>query len=129
MKQYTTPEGKKHGLISTLPNSSKTINVDAKIKEEYERKRKEDGKIKKAQYLHKNGSGNYLVKPYCRYAGEPLQMYLFLHGHEYEVPFGLIEEVNNVKEVERSEILDRDGIPTIKDRTPDKTHRFVPTGF
>jgi len=132
MKKYVTENGREHGLINSLQNSSED-NDFKHFSPEHKAKmvalKKEEGKIKKVTYLHKDGVGNFLAKPYCHFAGEPLQQYLFLHGYEYEVPLGLINEVNAIKPIVRSDVLDANGMPTINDKKSDPLHRFVSMSF
>lgn len=58
-------------------------------------------------------------------------MWRFLHDHDYEVPYGMVKEINeeSLGLAKRSEILDVNGIPTKKDGAAEKIHRFYPVGF
>lgn len=90
----------------------------------------------KAEYINKTGSHERLIKPYCRYAGEPIQIWNFIPGRTYEVPMGLIKEVNQASMPKRSGLLEvdgekvtRDGSPLDKDMEGSWIHKFIPVSF
>jgi len=128
------PTGLQHGLINTVGNSVPDNGfkyVEEKHKSSMEKKRKDDEKIVKAQYLHKDGGNERLERPYMMWAGQPITMWRFFHGETYEVPKGLVDDVNNPNKVQkkRSGLLDSKGVPTEVDSTGEMLHRFVPVGF
>lgn len=136
--KMVTAGGEEHGLINTLSNHvpEKGENgINPKIKSAYEKKRKDDGKIVKARYIAKN-SAERLDKPYCRYAGDPIDVYHLIPGYVYDLPMGFIEEINEMQMPERSglvsldgENVTSDGSPLSKDRMADRAHQLVPVSF
>ena len=137
----STASGELHGLINTLTNS--VPNDDFKHfkpehKKELENMKKEDSKVVKAEYMNSRGRHERLTKPYCRYAGDPIQIWHFIPGITYDVPLGLVKEVNDSskKIPRRSGLVSIDGEPMRKDESPlDKDevgewlHKFVASGF
>ncbi len=126
--------GEQHGLINSVANSVKAEdgfkNMKPELKAQCEKQKKEDSKIIKARYINKRGDNERLTKPYCKYAGDPIQTWHFIPGKEYDVPKGLVEEVNSSKGLpRRSEVLDAKGVPTVKDGAPELIHQFVPVSF
>lgn len=136
-----TQSGEAHGLINILTNSvpfDDFKSMKPEHKKEVERQKKEDSKIVKAEYMNSRGRHERLVKPYCKYAGDPIQIWSFIPGKTYEVPLGLVNEVNDKSKImkKRSGLLTVDGSPVTKDESPlDKDeegewlHRFVAAGF
>lgn len=136
-----TASGELHGLINTLTNSvapDDFKNFKPEHKKELEKQRKEDARIVKAEYLNSRGRHERLTKPYCKYAGDPLQVWHFIPGHSYDVPMGLVNEVNDktkvmkrrsgLQEVDGKTIL-QNGAPIEKDEDGEWLHRFVAAGF
>lgn len=142
-KQLTlsTAGGELHGLINTLTNSvpfDEFKHFKPEHKKEMERRKKEDAKLVKAEYMNSRGVHERLTKAYCRYAGDPLQIWHFIPGKTYEVPLGLVNEVNDKSKQlpRRSGLVSIDGESIRKDEAPlDKDedgtwlHRFVAVGF
>lgn len=143
MTQLTlvTASGEMHGLINTLTNS---VNFDdfknfkPEHKKELEAKKKEDSRLVKAEYMNSRGRHERLTKPYCRYSGDPIQIWHFIPGKIYEVPLGLVNEVNdkNKRLPKRSGLVSIDGEPIKRDESPldrdeegDWLHRFSAVGF
>ena len=144
MKQQltlATASGEMHGLINTLTNSvpfDDFKHMKPENKKEMERQKKEDARLVKAEYLNSRGRHERLTKPYCKYAGDPIQIWHFIPGKTYEVPLGLIKEVNDAGKhlPKRSGLVSVDGEPVRKDESPlDKDeagewlHKFVAAGF
>jgi hypothetical protein len=136
-----TASGELHGRINILTNSVPDDgfkNFKPEHKKELEALRKEDSKIVKAEYMNSRGRHERLTKPYCRYAGDPIQIWHFIPGKVYEVPLGLVKEVNDDTKFlpKRSGLVSVDGEPIRKDEAPldrdeqgDWLHRFVAVGF
>ncbi len=135
-----TAAGEEHGLINTLTNNVqfddfKTMSPANKAK--IEKEKKEDSRIVKVEYMNSRGRHERLTKPYCRYAGDPIQIWHFIPGRSYDVPLGLVKEVNGGgKMKKRTGLLSIDGEPVKKDETPlekdedgEFLHRFVASGF
>lgn len=136
-----TASGEMHGLINTLTNSCENNDfkhMQPRVKVELEKKKKEDGRLVKVEYLNARGRHERLTKPYCRYAGDPIQIWHFIPGKVYEVPMGLVNEVNDsTKHIKkRSGLISIDGQAIRKDESPlDKDedgewlHKMVAVGF
>lgn len=126
----TTESGLQHGLINSLPNSVPDDGFKKfaeKDRPKFEKQRKKDEEIVKVQYLNKDGKNERLERPYCKWAGQPITMWRFLHGHHYEVPRGLVEDVNdpNKRTRKRSGLVDAKGKVLESDEYDDPIHRFV----
>ena len=136
-----TAGGELHGLINTLTNSvpfDDFKNMKPEHKKELEKQKKEDAKIVKAEYMNSRGRHERLTKPYCRYAGDPIQIWHFIPGITYDVPLGLVNEVNDKSKMlpRRSGLVSIDGNSINKDESPlsqdqegEWLHRFVASGF
>jgi len=136
-----TASGEQHGLINTLTNSVSNDdfkNFKPEHKKELERQKKEDSKLVKAEYLNSRGRHERLTKAYCRYAGDPIQIWHFIPGKTYEVPLGLVKEVNDKSKIlpKRSGLVSIDGNSISKDESPlakdedgEWLHKFVSNGF
>ncbi len=137
----STASGEQHGLINTLSNMvpfDEFKNMKPEHKKEMERQKKEDSKLVKAEYMNARGKHERLTKPYCKYSGDPIQIWHFIPGKTYEVPMGLINEVNDsTKRLPRrsglvsidGEALRKDEAPLDKDEEGEWLHRFVASGF
>ncbi len=128
-----TATGEQHGLINTLANSvpfDDFKHMDATTKAKAEKLKKEESKIIKARYLNSRGRNERLTKPYCRWSGQPIQIWHFIPGKEYDVPQGLVNEVNAQKIIIREGKCDENGDnPTRKDEVDEPLHQFVPVNF
>jgi len=134
-----TAGGEQHGLINTLTNAvpfDDFKNMSPATKAKLEKEKKEDGRMVKAEYINRSGSHERLTKPYCRYAGEPIQIWHFIPGRTYDVPYGLIKEVNQVRMPKRSGLMEVDGekvtssgAPLDKDQEGSWIHKFVSSTF
>jgi len=134
-----TATGEAHGLVNTLTNSCEFNDfkhMTPQTKAKLEKEKKEDSRIVKAEYINRTGKHERLTKPYCRYAGDAIQLYNFIPGRTYEVPYGLIKEVNQVKMPKRSGLLEvdgekvrKDGAPLDKDEEGDWIHKFISVEF
>lgn len=134
--QYTA-SGEAHGLVNTLTNSVPFDDfkhfTDLKAKAKMEKEKKEDARIVKVEYIARN-SNERLDKPYCKYAGEPILVYHLIPGYVYELPFGMVKEVNETekRKQKRSGLvsldgnnINADGSPLSQDMPADWTHRLV----
>jgi hypothetical protein len=123
--------GEQHGLINTLTNSVKDdgfSHMTPEAKAKAEKLRKEEKRIVKARYINHRGNQERLTKPYCRWAGDPIQIYHLIPGEVYELPMGLVNEVNNSGLIRRSK-EDTDRTPVGKIEGKDVIHELVPVGF
>lgn len=131
MMLLATASGEEHGLLRKLGNAVKADqgcqNMTPEQKTEIEKKRKEDNKLVKARFIHRNEENGKLDKPYVRYAGDPIQVWKFLNGYEYEVPKGLVDEVNSTARPKRSK-EESDRTPN-KDLGMEQIYQFVPVGW
>jgi hypothetical protein len=136
-----TASGEMHGLINTLTNSVPFDDFKAykpEHKKELEAQKKEDSKIVEAEYMNSRGRHERLTKPYCKYAGDPIQIWHFIPGKKYKVPLGLVKEVNdNMKKIPRrsglvsidGQALRKDEAPIDKDEEGEWLHKFVAASF
>lgn len=136
-----TASGEMHGLINTLTNSvpfDDFKNMKPEHKKELERQKKEDARLVKAEYMNSRGRHERLTKPYCKYAGDPIQIWHFIPGKVYDVPLGLVNEVNDKSKVmkKRAGLIEVDGKPVQQSEAPlerdedgEFLHKFVAVGF
>ncbi len=136
-----TASGEQHGLINTLTNSvpfDDFKNMTPANKTKLEKEKKEDARMVKAQYLNSRGRHERLTKAYCRYSGEPIQIWNFIPEKVYDVPLGLVKEVNdkNKQLPKRSGLVSVDGSPVNPDNSPlssdsegEWLHKFVAADF
>lgn len=134
-----TPSGEMHGLINVLTNSvpfDDFKHMAPATKAKAEKEKKEDSKLVKVKYLNMRGKHERLSKPYCRYAGDPIQQWHLIPNYVYEVPYGFVKEVNSVKVPKRSGLVSLDGndlnangAPLDKDMEPEQVHMLVPANF
>ena len=128
-----TASGEQHGLINRLANSVEDngfAHMDGATKAKAEKLRKEESRMVKAQYLNSRGKHERLTKPYGRWPGDPIEIWHFIPGKTYEVPMGLINEVNAQKIVSREGKCDENGDnPLTKDQEEEPLHRFVAASF
>jgi hypothetical protein len=137
----STAGGEIHGLINTLTNSvpfDDFKNMKPENKKELERQKKEDARMVKAEYMNSRGRHERLTKPYCRYAGDPICIYHLIPGKIYELPLGLINEVNDKNKImkRRAGLLEVDGEPVQRNSSPLDSdedgswlHKLVPVNF
>jgi hypothetical protein len=134
-----TSSGELHGLVDIRTNSVEFDgfkHMNPEIKAKVEKQKKEDDKLVKVKYFNKMGNQERLDKPYCRYAGDPIKIYHLIPGYVYEVPMGLINEVNGIKTPKRSGLVSEDGVALNKDESPltkdqysDGHHMLYPATF
>lgn len=136
-----TGGGEMHGLINTLTNYvpyDEFKHMKPEHKKELESQKKEDAKIVKAEYLNSRGRNERLTKAYCKYAGDPIQIWHFIPGKTYDVPLGLVKEVNDKNKVmkRRAGLISQDGeniqqtgAPIEEDQEGEWLHKFVASGF
>ena len=87
----STASGELHGLINTLTNSvpfDEFKNMKPEHKKEMERLKKENSKLVEAEYMNSRGRHERLTKPYCEFAGDPIQIWHFIPGKVYMAPLG-----------------------------------------
>jgi hypothetical protein len=127
-----TANGEEHGLVNTLANSCQDNDfkhMDEKTKAEAKRLKKEDSRTVKARYINHRGMHERLDKPYCRYAGDPIRVYHLIPGYEYDLPYGMIREVNESKGLAERSKQDDDKTPVNKVTSYTKIHELVPCAF
>lgn len=134
-----TAGGERHGLIDVLTNSvpfDDFKNMTPENKAKVEKEKKEDARLVKVEYLNSRGRHERLTKPYCRYAGDPIQQWHLIPGYKYEVPLGFVKEVNEIKMPIRSGLVSVDGNQIKKDGSPldhdqegSWLHKLVPAEF
>lgn len=123
------PNGEEHGLVNTIGNSvpdSGFKRFAEKDRAAMEKEKLESSKIVKRMYLNSRQGKETLERPYMKYEGQPITLWKFIHGHTYDVPKGLADEVNKQPALaKRSEIVDSNGTPTAQDGQGEKLHRLV----
>lgn len=136
-----TASGEAHGLINTLTNSvafDDFKHMKPEVKKGLEKQKKEDSRIVKAEYMNSRGQQERLTKPYCKYAGDPIQIWHFIPGRVYDVPLGLVNEVNDQNKImpKRAGLVSEDGVDVQKSGSPleqeqsgNWLHKFVSVGF
>ena len=134
MREMETETGEKHGLINVLANSvpfDDFAKMDPKTKAECQKMKAHDSKIVKARYINHRGANERLSRPYMRWAGDPIQMWNFIPDQEYEVPRGLVDEVNDKRRIPKkmSGLLDAQGKALLVDQPGQRLHEFVAVGF
>jgi len=130
MQEMVTETNEKHGLVNVLANSvpyDDFKNINVKIKEKCRKAKEHDHQLVKVRYINHRGQHERLSRPYMRWAGDPIQMWHFIPGYEYDVPRGLVEEVNDKRKrpMKMSGLLDAQGKPLMKDIPGDPIHEFV----
>lgn len=136
-----TASGEQHGLINTLSNNvpfDDFKHFSPEHKAQLQKEKKEDARIVKVEYLNSKGRHERLTKPYCKYSGDPINIYHLIPGRVYELPFGFVKEVNDAQdkrmtraglmEVDGKEVK-RDGSPLDQDEKAPWEHKLVPAGF
>ena len=123
--------GEMHGFINVFPNyvtDDGFAKMKPENKKEAEAMRKEDSKLVKARYFNHRGAHERLSKPYSRWQGDPIQMWHFIPNEVYDIPQGLLNEVNTSGLIKRSkEDGPNNGVGIIEGK--DKIHEFFPVGF
>lgn len=131
--------GEEHGLIGTLPNAvafDDFKNISPEHKEKMRKQKKEDERMVKVRYInHEEQERGRYKQPYVKYAGEPIHIYNLIHDEEYSLPLGLVNEINDMKSVQREGLQSVDGKeingsgePLKKDKFK-RVHECVPVGF
>lgn len=131
MITMVTETGEEHGLIKKLSNASKFNDfkhMTPETKAKCEKQKKEDNRMVKARYINHRGQHERLTKPYCRWSGDPIEIWHFIPGRTYDVPYGLVQEVNSTSLPIRSKV-DGDKTPVGKIESKQQIHEFVPISF
>lgn len=136
-----TAGGEMHGLVNVLTNSvpfDDFKSMKPEHKKELELLKKDDSKMVKAEYLNSRGRHERLTKAYCKYSGDPIQIWHFIPGRTYDVPLGLVKEINDKNKTipKRSGLLSVDGQAVTRDNSPlahdeegSWIHKFVAASF
>ncbi len=137
----STASGELHGLINTLTNSvpfDDFKHMKPEDKKLMEKQKKEDAKLVKAEYMNSRGRHERLTKPYCRYAGDPIQIWHLIPGQKYDVPMGFVNEVNDKNKImkRREGLISVDGKPMQQNEAPlsedqegEWLHKMIPVSF
>ena len=137
--KQVTESGEVHGLIENFTNSvpfNDFITMSPTNAEEMRKRKADDSRVTRVKYLNRNGKHERLDKHYCRYAGDPIQKWHLVPGYVYELPMGLVKEVNGQRQIKRAGLQEVDGNPVNRDSTPlekdqyeDAIHMHVPVDF
>lgn len=136
-----TASGEAHGLINVLANSVPADDfkrLSPENKKKMQAEKKEDSRVVKAEYTNSRGNHERLTMPYCKYAGDSIQMWNFIPNKVYEVPLGLVKQVNDKTKIMKKraglvsideKLLNQDASPLEKDVEGQWLHKFSPVGF
>lgn len=130
MKLHQTPvePTKQYGIYKTRVSSVTTDplkNADKGKREKYEKQKKADQKMVKAQFLIPYREGGEEEFCYCKYYDDPIFQFRGRDGDVYEVPMGMVRYVNeNCTIRPHTGLIDKAG-QSIRS-TPKPTMRFVP---
>lgn len=127
-----TSSGEQHGLIKVVGNSvpdSEGKRFKEKDRPAMKSLREEESKMVKAMYINTKGNHERLPMIYCRWDGDPLLSYNFIPENEYEVPKGLVNQVNGKKVQKRSGLIDVNNKELMSDKMESSEHRFVAANF
>lgn len=129
-ERFKTDQGLEHGFIDKLANSVEDHGF--KHMSEPNRKHMIAEKARclkpvKFQYLHMRNQENGKWEGYygADWPGEPLRGYRLLHGHEYVLPQGLKDKVDEMGSPKRSGLIDTNGQELMQDGKKEKTHMLV----
>ena len=134
MMKLVSKSGERHGIIKRVANSVPDDGFKRfaeKDRPAMEKLKKEQSRIVKARYINHKGPNERLDTPYCNWSGDPIDSWHCIPGEEYEVPMGLVEQVNDPSKrvPQRSGLIDVNNVPLPKDGPPVKVHEFVPSSF
>jgi hypothetical protein len=127
-----TLSGIEHGLMKVVANSvpdNEFKRFKEKDRPAMQKLKADQCKMKKVIYINTKGRKDPYERPYCKWDGDPILSYKFLPEHEYEVPQGLIDEVNALRVNKRSGLLDAFERPILKDEVEPSEHRFISSQF
>lgn len=137
LTQYTA-SGEAHGLVNTLTNAvpfDEFKHMTPTVKAKLEKEKKEDARLVKVEVVSRR-PGERLEKVYCRYSGEPILCYKLIPGRQYELPLGLVKEVNEKTMPKRAGLVsvdgkevNRDGSPLEADKDGDWIFKLVSVNF
>lgn len=130
MIDLVSKSGEKHGIINRVANSvpyNDFKRFAEKDREKMKKMKEHESQIIEAEYFNSRGPNERLTKPYCHWDGDPIDTWHCIPGEVYSIPMGLFEEINDPKKnlPQRSEVLDANGRPTVKDGPGEKIHRFL----
>lgn len=127
-----TASGEEHGLIKVVANSvpnSEGKRFKEKDRVSMQKLRDEQSRMVKVQYINTRGTEQRLTLPYMLWDGDPILTYNFIPEHEYEIPQGLKDLVNQKKKQKRSDLIDpHTKQPMMTDKLESTEHRFVSVG-
>lgn len=130
MKKFREKSGQEHGLMETLSNAVPDHgfkNLSEKNRKVMLDRKKNDLELVKVRYQNMdNQEYGVWEGSYCDYPGEPIRMFRFLHGFEYEIPRGLAKKINALGMPIRSDLVDSTGKYYEKEGEIKKTHQLVP---
>lgn len=127
-----TENGEEHGLINRIGNSVPDDgfkHMDPETKAKAEKLKKEEHRVVHARYNNRRGKHERLDTPYCNWAGDPIDIYHLIPDQTYDLPMGFVNRVNASGIPVRSELLDANGKPTVKDGPMERIHELIPVSF
>lgn len=124
-----TSWGEEHGLIKEVANSVTNTSFDRfaeKDRAKMDKLKKEDARMVWVKYINYQGHNERLTSPYMKWAGETIKTYHLIPDHEYLLPMGFVNQVNdNPGLMNRSEKLDKNNTPSKSDGRPTKIHELI----
>lgn len=134
-----TASGEEHGLVDQYTNSvvyDDFKHMTGENKKKILAEKAEDSKVVKVRYINTQGRHERLTKIYCRYPGDPIQKWNLIPNQEYDVPYGMVKEVNASRMPKRSGLVSQDDKPINADGSPleadvnsEAIHQLVPAKF
>jgi len=107
-----------------------TAEARKKASEMVEKARKEDERLVKGVFKNLKIKGGDVKFPYKAYKGEPLRIYTFKDGEEYEIPIGVARHINrDCRRKIHSYLVDKDGAPYAHPTKHEQLAEFVSTEF
>lgn len=117
------------GIYKTMPATcgrDPTKEWPAAKKEKYEKLKKADQKMVRAQFLTPYRPGGTEQFFYSKHWDDPIMHFRGRDGDIYEVPKGMVDDINSrCTHHPQTGLIDRNGNP-IKRATPKPIMRFVP---
>jgi hypothetical protein len=133
MELIRKTNGIEHGLLGTLvnqvPKKKGLQNIDAKKREDREKKMKDDSEMVEVRYInYRNQKTGTRYVDWSAGAGMPIFLYRFLHDQTYTVPKGLVATINDPRKrrpIREGSIDPHTNAPREKDEGSFKLDEFV----
>lgn len=121
------------GYVKDLQINVKEVRTDETKKKNEElriKQFKEDSKLVKGIFKNLEVKGGDLEFAYRKYKEDPIRIYHFEDGKEYEIPMGVAKHINNSTKVPiHSDLLGPDGKRTLQVGKYRERYQFIPTNY